>query len=103
MSSCCSAPPTATPEVFADPDRLDFSRPKQDHIAFGRGIHYCLGAALARLEGRVAFEMLLERFASLRLLTSRPAFRNSVVLRGLQTLPLRAKPRRAGAGRKPGL
>lgn len=90
------------PEVFADPDRLDFSRPKQDHIAFGRGIHYCLGAALARLEGRVAFEMLLERFASLRLLTRRPAFRNSVVLRGLQTLPLGAAPRSAGAGRKPG-
>lgn len=81
------------PEVFADPDRLDFSRPKQDHIAFGRGIHYCLGAALAHLEGRVAFEMLLEHFAELRLLTSRPAFRNSVVLRGLQTLPLRARPR----------
>ena len=91
------------PEVFADPDRLDFSRPKQDHIAFGRGIHYCLGAALARLEGRVAVEMLLERFASLRLLTSRPTFRNSVVLRGLQTLPLGARPRRAGAGRKPGV
>ena len=79
------------PDAFENPDRLDFSRPKQDHISFGRGIHYCLGAALARLEGRIAIEMLLERFGSLRLLTEHPAFRYSIVLRGLTSLPVGAR------------
>ena len=78
------------PDAFENPDQLDFNRPKQDHISFGRGIHYCLGAVLARLEGRIAFEMLLERFDTLRLLTGRPAFRNSIVLRGLESLPVGA-------------
>ena len=55
------------------------------------GIHHCLGAALARLEGRIAIEMLLERFGSLRLLTDRPAFRYSIVLRGLTSLPIGAR------------
>lgn len=76
------------PDAFKNPDELDFNRPEQDHISFGRGIHYCLGAALARLEGRIAFEMLLERFDSLRLLTDNPAFRYSIVLRGLVSLPV---------------
>ena len=78
------------PDAFENPDQLDFNRPKQDHISFGRGIHYCLGAVLARLEGRIAFEMLLERFDALRLLTGCPAFRNSIVLRGLESLPVGA-------------
>ena len=78
------------PDAFENPDQLDFNRTKQDHISFGRGIHYCLGAALARLEGRIAIEMLLERFDSLRLLTDRPAFRYSIVLRGLTALPVGA-------------
>ena len=76
------------PDAFENPDQLDFNRQKQEHISFGRGIHYCLGAGLARLEGRIAFEMLLERFGSLRLLTDRPAFRYSIVLRGLTSLPV---------------
>ena len=76
------------PDAFENPDRLDFNRSKQDHISFGRGIHYCIGAALARLEGRIALEMLLDRFDSLRLLADRPAFRYSIVLRGLTSLPV---------------
>ena len=79
------------PDAFENPDQLDFNRKKPDHISFGRGIHYCLGAALARLEGRIAFEMLLERFNSLRLLTEHPAFRYSIVLRGLESLPVGAR------------
>jgi len=78
------------PEAFENPEQINFNRPKQNHISFGRGIHHCLGAALARLEGRIAFEMLLERFDSLRLLTNRPTFRNSIVLRGLASLPVGA-------------
>ena len=63
------------PDAFINPDQLDINRPKQDHISFGRGIHHCLGTALARLEGRIAFEMLLERFDSLA-----PAHRPTGVL-----------------------
>ena len=50
------------PEVFSDPETLDVTREDASNISFGRGIHHCLGAPLARLEGRIAFEVLLERF-----------------------------------------
>jgi cytochrome P450 len=79
------------PEVFHDPDRLDITRNEASHIAFGRGIHHCLGAPLARLEGRIAFEALLERFSDIYLLNEQPSFKDNVVLRGLQALPLRAR------------
>ena len=78
------------PEVFRQPEQLDIMRQEGSHIAFGRGIHYCLGAALARAEARVAFTALLERFAELRLLTTQPQFKDNVVLRGLRTLPVSA-------------
>ena len=78
------------PAVFGRPDRLDLHRREVSHISFGRGIHHCLGAQLARMEGRIAFEVLLERFSSIRLLTGSPAYRNSIVLRGLRSLPIGA-------------
>ena len=77
------------PEVFENPDRLDVGRDDRSHLSFGRGIHHCLGAPLARLEGRIVLETLLERFSSIGLLDERPHFRNSLVLRGLETLPIR--------------
>jgi cytochrome P450 len=75
-------------DVFSHPERLDITRKETSNLSFGRGIHHCLGAPLARLEGRVAFEMLLERFPHLCLLTDRPMFKDNVVLRGLKELPL---------------
>ena len=80
------------PAVFEEPDRLDVGRSEASHVSFGRGIHHCLGAPLARLEGRVFFEVLLERFASMRLLAERPVYRGGVVLRGLESLPVAAVP-----------
>ncbi|MDE0005493.1 MAG: cytochrome P450 [Rhodospirillaceae bacterium] len=80
------------PEVFEDPDRLDVGRDTVAHLSFGRGIHHCLGASLARLEVRIVLQMLLERFASIELLTGRPAFRRAIVLRGLRSLPVRCVP-----------
>ena len=77
------------PSVFENPDQLDVGRGEGAHLSFGRGIHHCLGAPLARLEGRITLEMLLERFSRIRLLDDRPKFRKSVVLRGLHSLPLR--------------
>ena len=77
------------PDVFADPYRLDIGRSVGTHLSFGRGIHHCLGAPLARLEGRIVIEMLLERFSRISLLAERPRFRRGMVLRGLRSLPLR--------------
>ena len=77
------------PEAFEDPDRLDVGRRRGSHLSFGRGIHHCLGAALARLEGRIAFEMLLERFPRIDLADERPRFRQGIVLRGLESLRVR--------------
>jgi hypothetical protein len=78
-------------EVFSQPERLDITRCEASHISFGRGIHHCLGSQLARLEGRIAFTALLGRFAEIRLLTARPLFKDNLVLRGLQTLPVSAR------------
>ena len=80
------------PDVFDEPERLDVQRSKGSNISFGRGVHHCIGAPLARLEGRIAVEVLLKRFSSMRLLTDRPAFRRAIVLRGLESLPVAAIP-----------
>ncbi len=78
--------------AFPHPDRLDIERGARTHLSFGRGIHHCLGAPLARLETRVFLETLVERFSSMRLLEERPEFRNTIVLRGLRALPVSAVP-----------
>jgi pimeloyl-[acyl-carrier protein] synthase len=83
------------PEVFSQPDRLDITRHGPGLLVFGRGIHHCLGAPLARLEARIVFETLLERFAEMRLRTAKPPFRDNVVLRGLAELPVGATVPRA--------
>ena len=83
------------PEQFRDPDRLDVARNEGSHLSFGRGIHHCVGASLARLEGRIAIEVLLERFSSIGLAGPLPRFRVGIVLRGLQSLPLAAVPARS--------
>jgi cytochrome P450 len=76
------------PAQFADPDRLDITRTDNRHVAFGLGIHFCLGAPLARVEGQIAINTLLRRRPRLALATERPVFRPSVTLRGLQSLPV---------------
>jgi cytochrome P450 len=76
------------PRQFPHPDRLDLTRGDKSHVGFGRGIHHCLGAPLARLEAQVAFPRLLERFPELRLADPTPAFKDHIVLRGLRRLPV---------------
>jgi cytochrome P450 len=73
---------------FAEPDRFDIDRRTRDHIAFGNGIHFCLGAALARLEARVAFETIFERCRGFRLEADKVPMVESMLLRGPQSLPL---------------
>jgi cytochrome P450 len=77
----------------ADPDTLDLTRPgAASHLAFGSGIHHCLGAALARLEGRIALGMLVGRFPGMELATDTPKWSGRLTLRGLDELPVRLAP-----------
>ncbi len=76
------------PTQFPEPDRLDITRADNRHIAFGMGIHFCLGAPLARMEGQIAINTLLGRLPKLALATDRPEFRQSLTLRGLRSLPV---------------
>jgi cytochrome P450 len=76
------------PSQFPDPDRLDITRTDNHHIAFGWGIHFCLGAPLARVEGRIAINTLVQRLPKLALATDKPEYRQSLTLRGLTTLPV---------------
>jgi cytochrome P450 len=73
------------PERFADPDRLDLSRADNPHITFGAGIHYCLGAPLARIELAASFTALLRRAPRLEL-AAEPAWNEGYVIRGLREL-----------------
>ncbi len=76
------------PEVFEDPDRFDLHRNHSRHVAFGKGLHFCVGAALGRLEGQVVIPAVLRRFPALRLVDARPSWRSSFVTRQLTTLPV---------------
>jgi hypothetical protein len=76
------------PAQFPAPDRLDIGRADNRHIAFGWGIHFCLGAPLARIEGQIAIDTLVRRFPRLALATEAPEYRQSLTLRGLQALPV---------------
>ena len=75
------------PAVFPNPQRLDITRDARRHVAFGGGIHHCLGAALARMEGEIAFSTLLGRFGRIDL-AGTPMRRPTFTLRGLETLPV---------------
>ncbi len=77
------------PERFPEPDTLDITRTDNKHLAFGRGIHFCLGAPLARMEGQIAIGTLLQRMPNLRLKGSPESLTwNPGVLRNLQGLPV---------------
>jgi len=76
-------------ERFSEADRFDVRRNPQGHVAFGFGIHFCLGASLARLEAKVAFEELFERTMNLERLEIENSYIDSFLLRGPRSLPLR--------------
>lgn len=79
------------PARFTDPDALDLSRDEGGNLALGHGIHFCLGAPLARLEGRIAFERLFTRYPDLALAVParRLRWHSGLIMRGLHELPVR--------------
>jgi cytochrome P450 len=81
------------PRRFVDPDRLDITRKPNPHMAFGHGIHHCVGATLGRIEGRIAIARLLDHFEGLELATTGTIeYRDSTIIHGLVTLPVWCRP-----------
>lgn len=76
--------------VFENADRLDLNRHPNRHVSFGLGIHYCVGAPLARMEGKLAINALVQRFPNLKLMVKpeQVAWRTAVAVRGVKTLPV---------------
>ncbi|MGM0922934.1 MAG: cytochrome P450 family protein [Bacillota bacterium] len=79
------------PQQFREPDSFDITREANNHIAFGKGVHFCLGAPLARLEGEIAISTLLRRMPKLRLNIDRDSleWRAGIIIRGLKEIPVK--------------
>ena len=80
------------PRVYNDPETFDVTRTGPSPLSFSAGIHYCLGAALARAEGQIVFDSLIDRYSTIEpawTADAPPAYRDSLVLRGLESLPVR--------------
>jgi pimeloyl-[acyl-carrier protein] synthase len=81
------------PDQFQEPDLLDITRPDANrHLAFGNGIHFCLGAPLARVEAQAAVASILRRLDDLELVEEKPPYTDNFTLRGLARLPVRFRP-----------
>jgi cytochrome P450 len=76
------------PNVFAAPERFDITRQPNPHVAFGNGVHHCLGATLARVEGQEVFKALAERFPDLQVATEQLDYQPSITFRSLKSLPV---------------
>jgi cytochrome P450 len=77
------------PDAFEDPDTFDVTRADNNHLGFGFGIHHCLGAPLARLEAQIALPALFRRARHLERTTDELSYKENIVLRGLESLPVR--------------
>ena len=84
----CYAAANRDPEEFQFPNQLDLSRTNNRHMAFAHGTHYCLGAALARLEGQISINAVVQRMPNLRLESDDLEWNPSAILRGLKSLPV---------------
>jgi cytochrome P450 len=84
----CQAAANRDPTRFTDPDRLDLGRLDNEHLAFGIGIHYCLGAPLARLEAEIALGTIAVELPEIRVATDAPEWHATILSRGLASLPV---------------
>jgi pimeloyl-[acyl-carrier protein] synthase len=84
----CLAAANWDPDVFDHPNVLDIERDPNPHLGFGGGAHFCIGAALARMEARIALRAIAQRLPNLSVAVSRPRWRPSFTIRGLRELPL---------------
>lgn len=84
----CLGAANRDPAEFPNPDQLNINRDQNHHVAFADSIHYCLGAALARVETQIAINTLLQEFPGLKLASNKLEWRKSIVLRGLKALPV---------------
>ena len=85
---CGIAAANRDPAEYEEPDRLNLGRVDNHHLSLGFGVHFCLGAPLARLEGQLALTALIERFPEMKLAEGEVEFRKNPVLRGLTSLPV---------------
>ncbi|MBV9376070.1 MAG: cytochrome P450, partial [Alphaproteobacteria bacterium] len=76
------------PEKFANPNTFDITRQPNPHVAFGNGVHHCLGATLARVEGQEVFKALAGRFPNLQMASDRLEYQPSITFRSLKSLPV---------------
>ncbi len=78
------------PAQFSDPEVFDITRQKSRHLAFGKGIHACLGAPLARLEGEIAINSLVKRFPNMTMYEDKDnlEWREGMIVRGVKKLPI---------------
>jgi len=76
------------PNVFVEPNKFDITRQPNPHVAFGNGVHHCLGATLARVEGQEVFKALAERFPGLQLQSEELDYQPSITFRSLKSLPV---------------
>jgi hypothetical protein len=76
------------PRHFTDPESMDIGRKDNRHLAFGHGIHFCIGAPLARLEARLAITAILNRCSDISLQSEQLRWSDSLVLRGVRSLPV---------------
>jgi hypothetical protein len=84
----CLGAANRDPRKFTDPDRFDVQRSENKHIAFGIGIHFCLGAALARMEAQIALAQLVKRFPRMRLAPHKLRWMTGLTFRGVKSLPV---------------
>jgi hypothetical protein len=88
----CLGAANRDPRKFPNPDRFDVRRTDNKHISFGTGIHFCLGAALARMEAQIALSQLVTRFPKMRLATGKLQWMTGLTFRGVKSLPVILRP-----------
>ena len=89
------------PDVFESPDRFEIGRGENRHLSFGWGMHFCIGATIARMEARVAFTTLLRKFSGIELVGETPLWAPATALRTLERFPLRLTPASHSAATRP--